>query len=142
MYPFCIAGLNKFPQQIKSSQPNIENTYHHSSASIASGSGSFPSRKHVELKLDHWEDVTIIPKSAATISHHHHHNKDSDTAGGYHHRMHSHNSPSNARQYQWYMISGLQAASNYEARVYARNIHGWNGLSNVFYFSTHPEDGE
>lgn len=30
-------------------------------------------------------------------------------------------------------------ASNYEARVQARNDHGWNKLSSVFHFSTRAE---
>lgn len=38
-----------------------------------------------------------------------------------------------------YLIKHLQPAANYEARVQARNDHGWNKLSNVFHFSTRAE---
>lgn len=38
-----------------------------------------------------------------------------------------------------YLIKNLSPATNYEARVQARNDHGWNKLSNVFHFSTRSE---
>lgn len=39
-------------------------------------------------------------------------------------------------QKMWYMIRGLQPATTYEARVQARNVHGWNKLSPIFHFTT------
>jgi hypothetical protein len=38
-----------------------------------------------------------------------------------------------------YLIKNLSPNTNYEARVQARNDHGWNKLSNVFHFSTRSE---
>lgn len=35
-----------------------------------------------------------------------------------------------------YNIRGLAPATTYEARVQARNAHGWNKLSSVFHFTT------
>lgn len=45
----------------------------------------------------------------------------------------------NTHHHMSYLIKTLQPASNYEARVQARNDHGWNKLSNVFHFSTRSE---
>lgn len=45
----------------------------------------------------------------------------------------------NTHHHMSYLIKNLQPASNYEARVQARNDHGWNKLSNVFHFSTRSE---
>lgn len=44
--------------------------------------------------------------------------------------------PGVTRQKMWYMIRGLQPNTQYEARVQAKNVHGWNKLSPVFHFST------
>lgn len=44
--------------------------------------------------------------------------------------------PSVTRQRMWYLIRGLQPGGHYEARVQAKNAHGWNKLSPVFHFST------
>lgn len=44
--------------------------------------------------------------------------------------------PGVTRQKKFYVIRGLQPASNYEARVQARNSHGWNKLSPIFHFTT------
>lgn len=41
-----------------------------------------------------------------------------------------------------YIIRNLEAATNYEARVQARNEFNWNKLSSVFHFSTRAEDME
>lgn len=38
-----------------------------------------------------------------------------------------------------YLIRNLTPFSNYEARVQARNDHGWNKLSSTFHFSTRAE---
>lgn len=39
----------------------------------------------------------------------------------------------------WYLLKNLQPATNYEAKVQARNDHGWNKLSQIFKFSTRAE---
>lgn len=44
--------------------------------------------------------------------------------------------PGVTRQKMSYMIRGLQPGIHYEARVQAKNVHGWNKLSPVFHFST------
>uniref|UniRef100_A0A182JWE7 Ig-like domain-containing protein n=1 Tax=Anopheles christyi TaxID=43041 RepID=A0A182JWE7_9DIPT len=41
-----------------------------------------------------------------------------------------------------FQLKNLKPASNYEARVQARNDHGWNKLSSIFHFSTRSEDME
>lgn len=38
-----------------------------------------------------------------------------------------------------YMVRGLQPAAHYEARVQAKNAHGWNRFSPVFHFQTRAE---
>lgn len=45
----------------------------------------------------------------------------------------------NSRHRMSYLIKSLTPASNYEARVQARNDHGWNKLSSTFHFSTRAE---
>lgn len=45
----------------------------------------------------------------------------------------------NYRHRMSYLIKNLTPASNYEARVQARNDHGWNKLSSTFHFSTRAE---
>ena len=49
------------------------------------------------------------------------------------------NSHVNTHHHMSYLIKNLSPATNYEARVQARNDHGWNKLSNVFHFSTRSE---
>ncbi|XP_070504142.1 lachesin-like [Chironomus tepperi] len=48
----------------------------------------------------------------------------------------------NTHHHMSYLIKNLSPNTNYEARVQARNDHGWNKLSNVFHFSTRSEDME
>jgi hypothetical protein len=45
----------------------------------------------------------------------------------------------NTHHHMSYLIKNLSPNTNYEARVQARNDHGWNKLSNVFHFSTRSE---
>lgn len=40
-----------------------------------------------------------------------------------------------------YVITKLRFATNYEVRVQARNLHGWNKLSATFYFATQAYEG-
>lgn len=47
----------------------------------------------------------------------------------------------NTRIKMSYLIKSLTPSSNYEARVQARNNHGWNKLSSTFHFST-PAEGK
>lgn len=44
--------------------------------------------------------------------------------------------PGVTRQKKFYLIRGLQPATNYEARVQAKNVHGWNKMSPIFHFTT------
>ena len=53
----------------------------------------------------------------------------------YQHMTNNHNS----RHKMSYLIKSLAPSSNYEARVQARNDHGWNKLSSTFHFSTRAE---
>ncbi|XP_018323702.1 protein amalgam-like [Agrilus planipennis] len=50
--------------------------------------------------------------------------------------------PGVSRQKMWYLISNLSPGTNYEARVQAKNVHGWNKLSPVFHFTTKANDVE
>jgi neuronal growth regulator 1 len=45
----------------------------------------------------------------------------------------------NFRHRMHFLIKNLAPSSNYEARVQARNDHGWNKLSTTFHFSTRSE---
>jgi len=79
---------------------------------------------------DQWENVVIpetfpeyYPAQSATFN-----------LNDYHHYGHS-----NAHHQMNYLIGSLSPSTNYEARVQARNDHGWNKLSNVFHFSTRAE---
>lgn len=46
------------------------------------------------------------------------------------------------RQYMSYVIRGLTPSTHYEARIQAKNAHGWNRPSAVFHFTTRSEDIE
>lgn len=52
---------------------------------------------------------------------------------------HQHHTNFNSRHRMSYLIRNLMPAFNYEARVQARNEHGWNKLSSTFHFSTRAE---
>ncbi|CAO1420128.1 unnamed protein product, partial [Diamesa tonsa] len=82
---------------------------------------------------DQWENVVIpeqfpeyFPSQPSTFNLNQYH------LGG-HINFHHHMS---------YLIKNLSPSTNYEARVQARNDHGWNKLSNVYHFSTRSEDIE
>lgn len=79
---------------------------------------------------DQWENVVIpenfpeyYPSQPATFN-----------LNEFHYNAHL-----NFQHHMSYLIKNLSPASNYEARVQARNDHGWNKLSNVFHFSTRTE---
>lgn len=79
---------------------------------------------------DQWENVVIpenfpeyYPSQPSTFN-----------LNEYHYNSHV-----NTHHHMSYLIKNLSPATNYEARVQARNDHGWNKLSNVFHFSTRSE---
>ncbi|XP_058835300.1 protein amalgam-like [Topomyia yanbarensis] len=80
---------------------------------------------------EQWENV-VIPEMLADYNSLH---------GG-----HYYNSPysyqSGTRHRMSFQLKKLQPGSNYEARVQARNDHGWNRLSSIFHFATRSEDME
>lgn len=45
----------------------------------------------------------------------------------------------NTRHRRSFLIKALTPATNYEARLQARNDHGWNKLSTIFHFTTASE---
>lgn len=45
----------------------------------------------------------------------------------------------NTKHTRNFLLKGLKPGTNYEARVQARNGHGWNKLSKIFHFSTRNE---
>lgn len=60
-------------------------------------------------------------------------------SGGGSHSNFGSNRNHNVRHRMSYLIKDLISATNYEARVQARNDHDWNKLSAVFHFSTRAE---
>ncbi|XP_060522817.1 limbic system-associated membrane protein-like [Cylas formicarius] len=50
--------------------------------------------------------------------------------------------PGVTRQRMSYIIRNLQPATTYEARVQAKNEHGWNKMSPAFHFTTRSNDME
>lgn len=79
---------------------------------------------------DQWENVVIpenfpehYPRNPTTF------NVDNFVFNG-HISIHHHMS---------FLIKNLSPSTDYEARVQARNDHGWNKLSNVFHFSSNSE---
>ncbi|XP_037043839.1 uncharacterized protein LOC119079866 [Bradysia coprophila] len=74
-----------------------------------------------------WENI-VIPQMYQTYNQH-------SSSQPYHPNL-------NYRHRMSYLIKNLTPASNYEARVQARNDHGWNKLSSTFHFSTRAEDLE
>ncbi|XP_031625515.1 protein amalgam-like [Contarinia nasturtii] len=75
-----------------------------------------------------WENI-VIPQM---------HQYNNQQNHPYQHMTNNHNS----RHRMSYLIKSLAPSSNFEARVQARNDHGWNKLSSTFHFSTRAEDLE
>lgn len=88
---------------------------------------------HIHERHPEWENI-VIPQLPAQLTSQMH---QSHTPQYYH----SYQPPNiyNARHKMSYLIRNLTPASNYEARVQARNDHGWNKLSSTFHFSTRAE---
>lgn len=87
-----------------------------------------PHERHIE-----WENI-VIPQMYQPYNqqiHPYQHNVQTATPT----QTNNHNS----RHRMSYLIKSLTPASNYEARVQARNDHGWNKLSSTFHFSTRAE---
>lgn len=55
------------------------------------------------------------------------------------HYSYSHHIPQNIRHSRTFLIKNLEPGTHYEARVQARNDHGWNKLSSIFHFTTRSE---
>lgn len=111
--------------------------------------------------LSEWEDVVIIPPAShyggssgnllnglgqagfsgvATNGMQH----SSTGIGGtvHHHKSGPAHGSSIPRHRTSYVITKLRFATNYEVRVQARNLHGWNKLSATFYFATQAYEGK
>lgn len=58
---------------------------------------------------------------------------------GHHYSFSSHHIPQSTRHSKNFVIRQLLPATHYEARVQARNDHGWNKLSNIFHFTTRSD---
>jgi hypothetical protein len=89
-----------------------------------SHTNSIPAHYHVHERHPEWENI-VIPQLYQPYSP----------------QYHPYQTPNihNSRHRMSYLIKNLAAASNYEARVQARNDHGWNKLSSTFHFSTRAE---
>uniref|UniRef100_A0A8D8IEM5 Limbic system-associated membrane protein n=3 Tax=Culex pipiens TaxID=7175 RepID=A0A8D8IEM5_CULPI len=80
---------------------------------------------------EQWENV-VIPEMLSDYNNIH--------SGHYYNDRFSYQS--GTRHRMSFQLKKLQSGSNYEARVQARNDHGWNRLSSIFHFSTRSEDME
>lgn len=103
-----------------------------------------------------WEDVVIIPQQSSFYGGSSHNPMGGGGVGGggnllgtmpgatsFHPRGTTYQSNSNTGRHRTsYLITNLRSASNYEVRVQARNVHGWNKLSATFHFSTPAFEGE
>lgn len=116
-----------------------------------------------------WRDITIVPQPAygSGFSGSQHYRPSSGGGGGLldQHLLHGSSASSsgsglssygstrqhvishspwnaNGHQKMAYMMVNLRTAANYEVRVQARNVHGWNRLSSTFHFSTADFVGE
>lgn len=74
---------------------------------------------------EQWENV-VIPEVFDDYGHHMHYS-------------YSHHIPQNIRHSRSFLIRNLQPGTHYEARVQARNDHGWNKLSTIFHFTTRSD---
>lgn len=74
---------------------------------------------------DQWENV-VIPEVL-------------DEYGQHVHFSFNHHIPQNPLHARSFLIRNLMPATNYEAKVQARNDHGWNKLSTTFHFITKSE---
>lgn len=83
------------------------------------------------LAGEQWENV-VIPEMLSDYNNIH--------SGHYYNDRFSYQS--GTRHRMSFQLKKLQPGSNYEARVQARNDHGWNRLSSIFHFSTRSEDME
>lgn len=154
--PFPRPPLLPFPQPHQ--HANTENNYiserHYP---IASSSSQFADTQ------SEWEDVVIIPPashyggssgnllnglgqagfSGGTTSDGMQRNSNGIIGGTVHHHksgpVHGSSIP---RHRTSYVITKLRFATNYEVRVQARNLHGWNKLSATFYFATQAYEGK
>lgn len=113
-------------------QQHLDKSYENAIGSGGNGAQHHYSPPYATGLSDQWENVVIpenfqefYPSSASSfnINDYRHSNQ---------HFMSTHHHMS-------YLIRNLQPAANYEARVQARNDHGWNKLSNVFHFSSRTE---
>lgn len=75
------------------------------------------------LPLDQWINIVIVEEASENESH-------------IFIPTHLNHQP---RHTKYYVIKNLLPATNYEARVQARNDFGWNKLSSIFHFSTRAE---
>lgn len=72
---------------------------------------------------DQWENI-VIPEIFDDFGNHY---------------SFSHHIPTNIRHSRSFLIKSLEPGTHYEARVQARNDHGWNKLSSIFHFTTRSE---
>lgn len=122
-------------------QSKIESNFISSSSHRYNAKSTWASKN--DLFVTDCEELIIIPESGIA--------KDQtfDSSANifdYYHHAHSNNAAYsmeyNMRYRQSFVIGNLRPASNYEARVEARNRHGWSKLSNVLNFSTRAQDGK
>lgn len=123
-------------------QPKFESSFLSSSSYHYNGKSASWASKN-DLIISDCEELIIVPESGIA--------KDQvfDSSANifdYYHHSHSNNAAYsmeyNVRYRQSFVIGNLRPASTYEARVEARNRHGWSKLSNVLNFSTRAQDGE
>lgn len=130
-------------------QQNNENNYIPERHYPLSGSAS--AIQYVESQHE-WEDVVIIPPASHYGGSSGHvlinglgqvgFSGSPNVGAAHHHKSGVAHGNSVPRHRTSYVITKLRYATNYEVRVQARNLHGWNKLSQTFHFSTQSYEGE
>ncbi|XP_065077868.1 leucine-rich repeats and immunoglobulin-like domains protein 3 [Ochlerotatus camptorhynchus] len=111
-------------------KPLDNHIYSHSTyGSHSGGAGGYNPGGHIGS--EQWENV-VIPEMMASYN---------GMRGGMFYNT-PYNYQPGIRHRMSFQLKNLQSGSNYEARVQARNEHGWNRLSSIFHFSTRSEDME
>lgn len=114
-------------------QQHLDKSYENAVSGSGSSAGS-SSHHYIPYSTglsDQWENV-VIPEN---FPEYYPSSSSSFNLNDYRYNNHM----MNTHHHMSYVIKNLSPNTNYEARVQARNDHGWNKLSNVFHFSTRSE---
>jgi Fibronectin type III domain len=117
-------------------QQHLDKSYENAVSGSSGGVSSSSSQHHYSPPYstglsDQWENV-VIPEN---FPEYYPSKSSSFNLNDYRYNNHM----MTTHHHMSYLIKNLMPGTNYEARVQARNDHGWNKLSNVFHFSTRTE---